>query len=168
MSVAVIPITDLHVTVMWCISLTINIYYLPQIWQFPSCIGLINTNYFVLMLQAVLWKCSVAVFRRAGARDLIYDFLPLSCLWNSAPHVSTMFWSHLDLSDSVSDILHLQLSLIFYLFSRVVLINLIMPFSLEMISSWVCSILPASPFFFICSLPCFLWRPCAIKSLMSS
>ncbi len=35
-SVAVISITDLHVTVTWCISLTINIYYSPQIWQSPS------------------------------------------------------------------------------------------------------------------------------------
>ncbi len=30
--------------------------------------------------------CCLAVFRRAGARDLIYDFLPLACflgpLWN--------------------------------------------------------------------------------------
>ncbi len=55
-SVAVISITDLHVTVTWCISLTISLDYMPQILQSPSCIGLINKYYFVLMLQAVLFK----------------------------------------------------------------------------------------------------------------
>ncbi len=32
--------------------------------------------------------------------------LPAVVLWNSAPHVSTMLWSNLDLSDSVLDMLH--------------------------------------------------------------
>ncbi len=33
--------------------------------------------------------------------------LPAVVLWNSAPHVSTMLRSNLDLSDSVLDILHM-------------------------------------------------------------
>ncbi len=53
-SVAVISITDLHVMVTWCISLTISLDYMPQIVQSPSCIRLIYKYYFVLMLQAVL------------------------------------------------------------------------------------------------------------------
>ncbi len=53
-SVTVISITDFYVTVMWCISLTISLDYMPQIVQSPSCIGLINKYYFVLMLQAFL------------------------------------------------------------------------------------------------------------------
>ncbi len=40
-----------------------------------------------------------------GYRGQIYDLVLFSCLWNSTSHVSTMFWSNLNLSDSVSDIL---------------------------------------------------------------
>ncbi len=67
-SVAVISITYLHVMVTCCISLTINIYILKCITQIPA-----------LELSLSVPLVLQAVFRRAGARGLIYDFLLLSC-----------------------------------------------------------------------------------------
>ncbi len=105
-SVAVISITDLHVMVTCCISLTINIYssnVLPN-----SCIGIII-------------KCSFGFAVAGCIQELGSDlWLPAVVLWNSAPHVSTMLRSNLDLSDSVLDILQWGPSRYYWLYWSIV------------------------------------------------
>ncbi len=52
-----------------------------------------------------LWFCCCRLY--SDGLELGSDlWLPAVVLWNSAPHVSTMLRSNLDLSDSVLDILH--------------------------------------------------------------
>ncbi len=66
-SVAMISITDLHVMVTCCISCQ-SIFIPPMYYRIPA-----------LELSLSVPLVLQAVFRRAGARGLIYDFLLLSC-----------------------------------------------------------------------------------------
>ncbi len=48
-------------------------------------------------MQKVMTKAWLEVRREEHKkRGQIYDIVLFSCLWNSAPHVSTMFWSNLN------------------------------------------------------------------------
>ncbi len=86
----------------WCaVSLTINLGYLPQIWQSPSWVGIINKCSFVLMLQAVLWKRLASDWLALGIWSTNI-LLSWSSLWNLALLVFlTPIWSNLKLSDSL-------------------------------------------------------------------
>ncbi len=64
--------------------------------------------------EVFLWFCGCRLY--SDGLELGSDlWLPAVVLWNSAPHVSTMLRSNLDLSDSVLDILHLCNLFFFFL-----------------------------------------------------
>ncbi len=70
--------------VTWCISLTISLDYMPQILQSPSCIGIINKYYIVLIFQAVLWK-RLAAWLYADRLELGIWFMTSCFLLSCSP-----------------------------------------------------------------------------------